>query len=102
MVKIILLGNSGVGKTKILQRFIERVYENTTNATLGVDFRVKVININGVNLKMTIWDTAGQERFKSITPSYFKGAAGIVLVYSVTDYKTFIDCEDWIKQIKVP
>ena len=67
--------------------------------TIGVDFKIKTINIDGIKIKMQIWDTAGQERFKTITETYYKGAAGVVLVYSVTDRKSFNSLENWIKQI---
>jgi small GTP-binding protein len=67
--------------------------------TIGVDFKIKTINIDGIKIKMQIWDTAGQERFKTITETYYKGAAGVVLVYSVTDRKSFNNMENWIKQI---
>ncbi len=67
--------------------------------TIGVDFKIKTIPIDGVKIKMQIWDTAGQERFKTITQTYYKGAAGVVLVYAVNDRKTFNSLENWLKQI---
>ena len=67
--------------------------------TIGVDFKIKTINIDGIKIKMQIWDTAGQERFKTITQTYYKGAAGVILVYSVTDKKSFNNLQNWIKQI---
>lgn len=67
--------------------------------TIGVDFKIKTLNIDSTKIKMQIWDTAGQERFKTITETYYKGAAGVVLVYSVTEKKTFASLENWIKQI---
>lgn len=67
--------------------------------TIGVDFKIKTIHIGDVKIKMQIWDTAGQERFKTITETYYKGAAGVVLVYAVNDRKTFNSLENWIKQI---
>jgi Ras-related protein Rab-8A len=67
--------------------------------TIGVDFKIKTIPVDSVKIKMQIWDTAGQERFKTITETYYKGAAGVVLVYSVTDRKTFNSLENWLKQI---
>lgn len=67
--------------------------------TIGVDFKIKTIPIDGLKIKMQIWDTAGQERFKTITETYYKGAAGVVLVYAVNDRKTFNSLENWIKQI---
>lgn len=67
--------------------------------TIGVDFKIKTISVDGVKIKMQIWDTAGQERFKTITETYYKGAAGVVLVYAVNDRKTFNSMENWLKQI---
>ena len=67
--------------------------------TIGVDFKIKTLNVDGAKIKMQIWDTAGQERFKTITETYYKGAAGVILVYSVTDRKTFQNLESWLKQI---
>lgn len=68
-------------------------------STIGVDFKVKTINVDGLKIKMQIWDTAGQQRFKTMTETYYKGAAGVVLVYSITDRKTFNNIESWLKQI---
>ena len=68
-------------------------------STIGVDFKIKTINIENIKIKMQIWDTAGQERFKTITETYYKGSAGIILVYSITDRKTFANIENWLKQI---
>jgi len=68
-------------------------------ATIGVDFKVKTVTVGNRRYRLQIWDTAGQERFKTITETYYKGAAGVVLVYSVTDRKSFNNMENWIKQI---
>ena len=68
-------------------------------ATIGVDFKIKTINVEGVKIRMQIWDTAGQERFKTITQTYYKGAAGVVLVYAINDRKSFNSLENWIRQI---
>lgn len=68
-------------------------------ATIGVDFKIKIITVDGMRLKLQIWDTAGQERFKNITQTYYKGAAGIILAYSVTDEHSFDNIEKWMHQI---
>ncbi len=88
-----------MGKTNILLRYVNEEYKMTHISTIGVDFKVKTINADGVKIKMQIWDTAGQERFKTMTETYYKGAAGVVMVYSITDRKTFNNIESWLKQI---
>lgn len=99
LVKLVIIGDSAVGKTNILLRYTNDQYRMTHLTTIGVDFKIKTININGTKLKMQIWDTAGQERFKTITETYYKGAAGVVFVFSVTERKTFNSLENWMKQI---
>ena len=89
MVKLIIIGDSGVGKTNILTRFCENEFKETHVATIGVDFNVKTIQIGDKRLRLQIWDTAGQERFKTITETYYRGAAGIVLCYSVDSESSF-------------
>lgn len=94
MVKIIIVGDSGVGKTNIISRFCakegEEGFKDYHVATIGVDFSTKIIQLQQARLKMQIWDTAGQERFKTITETYYKGAAGIILVYAVDSEETFL------------
>ena len=99
LVKLVIIGDTAVGKTNILLRYVNEQYKATHITTIGVDFKIKSINVDGIRIRMQIWDTAGQERFKTITETYYKGAAGVVLVYSVTDRKTFNSLENWIKQI---
>lgn len=89
LVKTIILGDTAVGKTNILLRYINKEHKMTHVSTIGVDFKVKTINVDGVKVKMQIWDTAGQERFKTITETYFRGAEGVILVYSVDERKSF-------------
>lgn len=89
MVKLVIIGDSAVGKTNILLRFVNDEYKVSHITTIGVDYKVKILPVDGVNIKMQIWDTAGQERFKTITETYYKGSAGIIFVYSVTDKKSF-------------
>ena len=84
-----IVGDSGVGKTNILFRFCNDEFKTTYVATIGVDFKNKVINVDGAKIKLQIWDTAGQERFKNINQTYFKGAMAVVLAYSVTDPQSF-------------
>jgi Ras-related protein Rab-8A len=85
IVKIVIIGDSGVGKTNVLLRFCDGDFKISYAATIGVDFKIKVINIEGCKIKLQIWDTAGQERYKNINQTYYKGAIGVILIYSITD-----------------
>lgn len=90
--KVIVLGNSGVGKTSILLRLCEGTFTENYISTIGMDFKVKVVDTNnGKRIKLQIWDTAGQERYRVLTQSFYKGASGIVLVYSVDNQASFND-----------
>ena len=99
-IKLLMIGDSGVGKTCLLLRYANDSYSPTFITTIGIDFKIKNIQLGGKRVKLQIWDTAGQERFRTITTSYFKGAQGILLVYDVTDRKTFQAIGNWISQIK--
>ena len=98
--KILTIGESGVGKTCILRRFVENKFLKNHLATIGIDFKTKNIEIDGTPIKLKIWDTAGQERFRNITNQYYKGADGIILVFDVTDQKSFDKIKEWMSQIK--
>ncbi|KAG6693467.1 hypothetical protein I3842_09G002600 [Carya illinoinensis] len=99
--KILLIGDSGVGKSSILVSFISNTVENLS-PTIGVDFKIKLLTVGGKKLKLTIWDTAGQERFRTLTSSYFRGAQGIILVYDVTRRDTFTNLSDvWAKEVEL-
>ena len=97
--KILTIGESGVGKTCILRRFVENKFLKNHLATIGIDFKTKTLTINNQEIKLKIWDTAGQERFRNITTQYYKGADGIVLVYDVTDEASYEKIKDWMDQI---
>ena len=97
--KILTIGESGVGKTCVLRRFVENKFLKNHVATIGKDFKTKTLNINNQEIKLKIWDTAGQERFRNITTQYYKGADGIVLVYDVTDESSYEKIRDWMEQI---
>ena len=97
--KILTIGESGVGKTCVLRRFVENKFLKNHLATIGIDFKTKTLNINNQVIKLKIWDTAGQERFRNITTQYYKGADGIVLVYDVTDEASYEKIRDWMEQI---
>ena len=98
--KIIIVGDSGVGKTNLVKRFVQNVFSLNTEATVGVSFFTSTYLINGKLCKIEIWDTAGQERYKSITASYYKGASGAIITYDVTNISTFNNIERWIQEIK--
>ncbi|CAL9229019.1 unnamed protein product [Arabidopsis halleri] len=99
--KILLIGDSGVGKSSLLVSFISSSVEDLA-PTIGVDFKIKQLTVGGKRLKLTIWDTAGQERFRTLTSSYYRGAQGIILVYDVTRRETFTNLVDvWGKEIEL-
>ncbi|EEF42866.1 ras-related protein RABC2a [Ricinus communis] len=97
--KILLIGDSGVGKSSLLVSFISSSVEDLA-PTIGVDFKIKQLTVDGKRLKLTIWDTAGQERFRTLTSSYYRNAQGIILVYDVTRRETFTNLSDvWAKEV---
>uniref|UniRef100_A0AAY4ASH7 Ras-related protein Rab-13 n=1 Tax=Denticeps clupeoides TaxID=299321 RepID=A0AAY4ASH7_9TELE len=100
LFKLLLIGDSGVGKTCLIIRFAEDNFNSTYISTIGIDFKVKTIDVDGKKVKLQIWDTAGQERFKTITTAYYRGAMGIILVYDITDEKSFENIQNWMKSIK--
>jgi len=100
LFKILLIGDSGVGKSALLNRYRDEFYSDNYISTIGVDFKVKTIQLDGMTIKLQIWDTAGQERFKSITSSYYRGAQAIVCVFDLTDLLTFRNLEHiWIPEV---
>ncbi|KAK1434887.1 hypothetical protein QVD17_00641 [Tagetes erecta] len=97
--KILLIGDSGVGKSSLLVSFISNTVHDLP-PTIGVDFKIKQLTVAGKNIKLTIWDTAGQERFRTLTSSYYRGAQGIILVYDVTWRETFTNLSEiWAKEV---
>eukprot|EP01090_Pellita_catalonica_P008352 TRINITY_DN19119_c0_g1_i1.p1 TRINITY_DN19119_c0_g1~~TRINITY_DN19119_c0_g1_i1.p1 ORF type:complete len:223 (+),score=37.73 TRINITY_DN19119_c0_g1_i1:88-669(+) len=99
LFKILMIGDSGVGKSCILLQFTDGVFSDNFLSTLGVDFKSKIVSVDGNTIKLQIWDTAGQERFRTITNSYYKGADGVVVVYDLTDRGTFDNVKYWLSQI---
>ena len=99
-IKLLMLGNSGVGKTSLVLKYHDGKFSTTFITTIGIDFKIKKEMIDNRLIKIQIWDTAGQERFKSITESYLRGANGIVLVYDISDRESFNSVESWVDSVK--
>jgi len=99
LFKLLLIGDSGVGKSCLLLRFAEDSYTESYLSTIGVDFKIRTIDVEGKTIKLQIWDTAGQERFRTITAAYYRGAHGIVVVYDVTDSESYENVKMWLKEI---
>ena len=100
LFKIIIIGDSGIGKSSVLFRFADDVYNESYISTIGVDFKIKTVFINGKVIKLQIWDTAGQERFRTITTSYYRSSHIIFLCYDITDKESFSNLEIWLGEIK--
>ncbi|KAM6942762.1 ras-related protein Rab-8B [Xenentodon cancila] len=100
LFKLLLIGDSGVGKTCLLFRFSEDAFNTTFISTIGIDFKIRTVDLDGKKIKLQIWDTAGQERFRTITTAYYRGAMGIMLVYDITNEKSFDNIRNWIRNIE--
>ncbi|GAB5371965.1 hypothetical protein AAMO2058_001625100 [Amorphochlora amoebiformis] len=101
LLKLLMVGESNVGKTSLLLRYASDVYDAKTNSTIGVDLKVKTVDHRGKRLKLTLWDTAGQEKFRTLTASYYRGANGVILVYDVTCRASFEHLTRWLKEVEV-
>lgn len=99
IMKLLLVGDSGVGKSCLLLRFVESKFNPSFITTIGIDFKIRTIEVKGKKIKLQVWDTAGQERFRTITTAYYRGAMGIVLIYDVTDSRTFENVENWYQTV---
>jgi len=100
LFKILLLGSQGVGKSSLLCRFADNEFLENYRTTVGVDFKIRTVEIEDKTIKLQLWDTAGQERFKTVTNTYFRGAHGVILVYDITESKSFSDLNNWLKEVK--
>jgi Ras-related protein Rab-1A len=99
LFKLVLIGDSGVGKSCLLLRFADDNFTDSYISTIGVDFRFRTIHVDKKVIKLQIWDTAGQERFRTITSAYYRGADGIIMVYDVTSRESFDHVEEWLSEV---
>lgn len=99
LIKLLLIGDSGVGKSCLLLRYSDDSFTSSFITTIGIDFKIKSILLDDKKVKLQIWDTAGQERFRTITTAYYRGAMGILLVYDVGDQNSFNNVVNWMRQI---
>jgi Ras-related protein Rab-8A len=95
LIKLLLIGDSGVGKSCLLLRFSDDAFNTSFITTIGIDFKIRTVEIDNKRCKLQIWDTAGQERFRTITTAYYRGAMGILLVYDITDEQSFANIRNW-------
>lgn len=101
LFKLLMIGDAAVGKSSMLIRFTDDAFDEHIQSTIGVDFKVKHLELNSKRIKLTVWDTAGQERFRTLTSSYYRGAQGVVMVYDVTRRDSFDNLEHWLKEVKL-
>lgn len=100
LFKVVLIGDSGVGKSNLLSRFTRNEFCLESKSTIGVEFATRSIQVDGKTIKAQIWDTAGQERYRAITSAYYRGGVGALLVYDITKNVTFENVERWLKELR--
>merc|ERR1712071_375723 len=100
LFKVVLIGNAGVGRTCLVRRFTQGVFPPGQGATIGVDFMIKTVEVDGLKIQLQIWDTAGQERFRSITQSYYRSAHALILVYDVASQPSFDCLPHWLREVE--
>ena len=99
--KVLLLGDSTVGKTCFLMKYTDKTFQDIHMATIGLDYRLRSMKLkSGKSIKLQIWDTAGQDRFRAITKNYYKGSHGIILIYDITNTQSFENVKTWVNQIR--
>ncbi|XP_051999349.1 RAB11a, member RAS oncogene family, like [Xyrauchen texanus] len=100
LFKVVLIGDSGVGKSNLLSRFTRNEFNLESKSTIGVEFATRSIHVEGKTIKAQIWDTAGQERYRAITSAYYRGAVGALLVYDIAKHLTYENAERWLKELQ--
>jgi len=100
LFKVVLIGDSGVGKSNLLSRFTRNEFNLESKSTIGVEFATRSLNVDGKNIKAQIWDTAGQERYRAITSAYYRGAVGALLVYDISKHATYVNVTRWLKELR--
>ena len=100
LMKLIVVGDSGTGKSSLLHRFVEDTFSEDQTQTIGVEFGAKVVHLLGKKIKLQIWDTAGQERYKSVTRSYYRGAVGCLIVYDITSRASYEHIPTWLNDVR--
>ncbi|KAA6392268.1 MAG: putative GTP-binding protein ypt3 [Streblomastix strix] len=100
LFKIVLIGDSGVGKSNLLSRYTRNEFNPESKSTIGVEFATRSIQFDGKTIKAQIWDTAGQDRYRAITSAYYRGAVGALLVYDITKHPTFENVERWLRELR--
>ena len=99
LYKILLLGSSAVGKSSLLVRFADDTFNSNQAATIGVDWKIRTVDMDSKRIKLQLWDSAGQERFRTIASSYYRGAHGVAVVFDITKECTFLQVESWLEEI---
>lgn len=99
LFKIVLIGDSAVGKSNLLSRFARNEFDNNSKATIGVEFQTQTVEIDGKEVKAQIWDTAGQERFRAVTSAYYRGAVGALIVYDISRRSSFDSIKRWLDEL---
>lgn len=98
--KILLVGDSSVGKSSIMMRFIDNFFNESMTTTVGADFKSKRVKVDETEMKLIIWDTAGQEKYRSLAQNFYKNALGVFIVFDITNRATFTNIDNWVKQVQ--
>ncbi|KAL8057945.1 hypothetical protein ABFX02_04G216800 [Erythranthe guttata] len=101
LFKIVVIGDSAVGKSNLLSRFARDEFDHNSKATIGVEFQTQVVELDGKEVKAQVWDTAGQERFRAVTSAYYRGAVGALIVYDITRKATFENTKRWLEELNI-
>jgi len=99
-IKLLIIGESGVGKSSLIRRFVENKFEENHDVTIGMDFKSKILEIDGIEYKLALWDTAGAERFRSLTPSFYRKALGAIIVYDITNRESLLKLDAWMEELE--